>query len=178
MSAANFRTMRDFPLFARDFYTEAKCCPVCGTIQDAENNRCEFCESDEGLEDYLYFDDMECEDVCDMIRSELDDLNTEYMFHKIQLEGGYYSGVQFYVEAEHDLQSYDYDNDDCHYYFDCCRSVAYRKYQSEINKINRKLSNLAKRYGFDELVCTARFSNGEAKFSIATPRAKLYAAVS
>lgn len=174
MSAPNFRIMRDFPLFAKEFYVEAKQCPACGAIQDAQNERCEFCDTNEELEDCCYFDDVECEDVCDIIRSELDDLNSEYMFHKITLESGYYSGVQLYVEVEHDLHGYDYDNDECHYYFDCCRSVAYRKYQSEINKINRKLSNLAKRYGFDELVCTGWFSNGETRFSIATPRTRLY----
>lgn len=178
MSAPNFRIMRDFPLFAKDFYVEAKQCPTCGAIQDVQNKRCEFCDTNEELEDCCYFDDVECEDVCDIIRSELDDLNREYMFHKITLESGHYSGVQLYVEVEYDLHGYDYDNDECHYYFDCCRSVAYRKYQSEINKINRKLSNLAKRYGFDELVCTGWFSNGETRFSIATPRTRLYAAVS
>ena len=30
MSAANFCTMRDFPLFAKDYYEEAKRCPECG----------------------------------------------------------------------------------------------------------------------------------------------------
>lgn len=142
MGAANFQTMRDFPLFARDFS-----------------------------------DEIEYYDICDIVQSDLDDVNRDLLFHKITMQSGYYTGVQFYVEAEHDLGEYDYDNEECHYYFDCCRSVAYRKYQSEINKINRKLKRMAKLYGFDELVCTGRFSNGEALFSCVTPRTRLYAAV-
>lgn len=142
MGAANFQTMRDFSLFARDFS-----------------------------------DEIEYYDICDIVQSDLDDVNRDLLFHKITMQSGYYTGVQFYVESEHDLGEYDYDNEECHYYFDCCRSVAYRKYQSEINKINRKLKRMAKQYGFDELVCTGRFSNGEALFSRVTTRTRLYAAV-
>ena len=72
----------------------------------------------------------------------------------------------------------DYTNDDCHYYFDCCRSVAYRKYEAEIRKINRKLAALGKEYGFQEYVCTARFSNGEAWYDLASnSRARLKSVV-
>lgn len=101
------------------------------------------------------------------------------MFHKITLRSGYYTGVQFYVEVEHDLtEDKDYTNDDCHYYFDCCRSVAYRKYEAEIRKINRKLAALGKEYGFQEYVCTARFSNGEAWYDLASnSRARLKSVV-
>lgn len=134
MSAANFCTMRDFPLFAKDYYEDAKRCPECGTILSADDTECEFCECNE-LEDY--------------------------------------------VEINHDLtEDQDYSNDDCHYYFDCCRSVAYRKYASEVRKINRKLAEFAKAYGFQEYVCTARFSNGEAWYQLASnPRARLKSVV-
>ncbi len=73
---------------------------------------------------------------------------------------------------------YDYDNDECHYYFDCCRSVAYRKCAAEVRKINRWMAKLAQRYGFEELVCTSVFSNGEASYAPASnSRACLYSAV-
>ena len=102
------------------------------------------------------------------------DINYDLMFHKIQVKGGYYCGIQLYVEVEHDLEEEDYSNDDCHYYFDCCRSVAYRKYQAEVRKINRLLATLGKKYDFQEYVCTARFSNGEAWFGLASnPRSLL-----
>lgn len=177
MSTANFETMRDFSLFAKDYMFEVKRCPECGAIQDAENEMCEFCEAD-GLESIQEFDDMACSMEWDEITAEMNEFNRGLLFHELSMKSGYYYGVQFIVETEHDLEEYDYDNDECHYYFDCCRSVAYRKYAAEVRKINRWMAKLAKRYGFDELVCTARFSNGEAHFSkVSNPRARLYAAV-
>lgn len=56
MSAANFCTMRDFPLFAKDYYEDAKRCPECGAILSADDTECEFCECNE-LEDYQYYDE-------------------------------------------------------------------------------------------------------------------------
>ena len=53
MSAANFCTMRDFPLFAKDYNEDAKRCPECGAIMSADATECEFCECNE-LEDYQY----------------------------------------------------------------------------------------------------------------------------
>lgn len=50
MSAANFQTMRDFPLFARDFD-----------------------------------DEVEYYDICDIVQSDLDDINRDFLFHKITL---------------------------------------------------------------------------------------------
>ena len=178
MSTANYRTMDNFSLFVREDQDEAKRCPECGAIMDADATACDLCGCEE-LEDYYFSDEVAWE--CDRreIERELDDLNYDLMFHKISLRSGYYSGVQFYVETEHDLDEYDYDNDEFHYYFDCCRSVAYRKYEAEKRKINRKLTELGKRWGFQEVVCIARFSNGEAIFQpISNPRARLYAAVS
>ena len=176
MSAANFCTMRDFPLFAKDYYEDAKRCPECGAILSADDTECEFCECNE-LEDYQYYDECAAYDERQEIEDKLLDFNRGLLFHEVKLQSGYYSGVQFYVEINHDLtEDQDYSNDDCHYYFDCCRSVAYRKYASEVRKINRKLAEFAKAYGFQ--VCTARFSNGEAWYQLASnPRARLKSVV-
>lgn len=178
MATANFCTMDNFSLFVKDYYEDAKRCPECGAIMNADATECDYCECDE-LEDYRYFDDMSYQDEWSEINHRLNDINDNLMFHKISLQSGYYTGVQFYVEAEHELDEYDYNNDDCHYYFDCCRSVAYRKYGAEKRKINRLLVKLGKEYGFEEIVCVARFSNGQAIYGLASnPRASLLAAVS
>ena len=130
------------------------------------------------LEDYTYFDQFTAYEEWDEITNELAEFNRDLLFHKVELRSGYYTGIQFYVDVEHDLGTEDYSNDDCHYYFDCRRSVAYRKYVAEVRKINRKLTELGKQYGFQEYVCTMRFSNGEAWFEPASNlRARLYAAV-
>lgn len=41
MSAANFCTMRDFPLFAKDYYEDTKRCPECGAIMSEDATECE-----------------------------------------------------------------------------------------------------------------------------------------
>lgn len=177
MSAANFYTMRDFPLFAKDYSEDAKRCPECGAIMDADVEVCEDCGCDE-LEDYTYFDQFLADEEWNKIASLMDELNRDLLFHKVEMRSGYYTGVQFYVETEHNLNEEDYSNDDCHYYFDCCRSVAYRKYAAEVRKINRKLAAWGKEYGFQEYVCVARFSNGEAWYDLASnSRARLKSAV-
>lgn len=63
--------------------------------------------------------------------------------------------------------------------FDVCRSVAIRRYNSEINKINRILKMLAKEYGFDEVYCSAVFGNGEAVYTKVenTQRARIVRAI-
>lgn len=180
MATNNFRLMDNFPLIARDddcYIIEGKRCPECGCIMDSDATECECCGC-EDLEDYTYFDELACMDDFAAIKAELEDINRDLLFHKISVESGYYCGAQFYVKAEHDLDEYEYDNSDCHYYFDCCRSVAHRKYDAEKRKINRLLQKLGERYGFQEYVCVARFSNGEAWYELASnPRARLKAAV-
>ena len=151
MSAANFYTMRDFPLFAKDYYEDAKRCPECGAILSADDTECEFCECNE-LEDYQYYDECAAYDERQEIEDKLLDFNRGLLFHEVKLQSGYYSGVQFYVEINHDA--------------------------SEVRKINRKLAEFAKAYGFQEYVCTARFSNGEAWYQLASnPRARLKSVV-
>ena len=106
MATANYMTMESFPLFAREFTSEIKCCKHCGLYQDSDN--------------------------------------------KISVLPGHYYGVQFYVETTDDPT--EMDNEDCRYYFDMYRSVAIRRYNSEVNKVCRILRKLAKEYGFDEAV--------------------------
>lgn len=128
----------------------------------------------------LYVRDCEDDFWCfeaDEIEDVLENFNHDLLFHTVKLQSGYYDGVQLLVDVEYDLAEDDYDNEECHYYFDCCRSVAYRKYRAEINKINRMLDKLADAYGFTGAVCVARFSNGEAMFAPLTKRTRLYAAV-
>lgn len=122
MSMPNFNTMRNFPLYVRDFVSEVDYCPACNTY--GEDGVCPICGAATERKVYL-------------------------------------------------------DNDDCHYYFDVCRSVAIRRYNSEINKINRILKMLAKEYGFDEVYCSAVFGNGEAIYTKVenTQRARIVRAI-
>lgn len=57
MSAANFETMRDFSLFAKNYVVEMKRCKVCGSIMEAGAEECDYCGADE-LESICEFDDL------------------------------------------------------------------------------------------------------------------------
>ena len=125
MSAPNFRTMDNFPLFA--------------------------IEPEDELDAY---------EICREIEERLSGINDDLLFHKTSVESGYYCGLQLFVDELHDPN--EYDNEDCRLEFGLCRSVAIRRYNSEINKIIRKLRRLAADYGFEEHYCSGIFSNGEA----------------
>lgn len=163
MSTANFYTMKNFPLFARDFDVEAKRCPECGGLHYNEEDTCMYCGS-EYLEEGVFYDEIDAEVTCHEIEDRLDALNDDLIFHSVSIRSGYYCGVQFYVEEKDDPN--DYDNTDCHYHFGFCRSVSIRKYKAEINKINRELKKLADEFFFEKYLCIGRFSNGEAIYQL------------
>lgn len=102
----------------------------------------------------------EVEEIYRELDKGLSDVNYDLLFHEIEVKSGYYTGLQFYVEELADPN--DMSNEDCRYEYDLCRSVAIRRYQSEINKICRILRKLAMENGFEEYYCAGIFSNGEA----------------
>lgn len=176
MATANYMTMESFPLFAREFTSEIKCYKHCGLYQDSDNDVCEECGGE--LEEEMFVDEIEVQEVVSDIESRLDDdVNESLVFHKISVLPGHYYGVQFYVETTDDPT--EMDNEDCRYYFDMYRSVAIRRYNSEVNKVCRILRKLAKEYRFDELYLRARFGNGAALYGQVenTNRARLLQAV-
>ena len=170
MGTANFWTMKNFPLWARDFNTEFKKCPNCEINNEEPYNECYGCGCDlTQIESEYYYDEFQAQYICDEINEKLKTVNNDLIFHKIELKSGYYSGVQFYCETkdfdEDANGELDLDNDDAHYYYDMYRSRARRKYKSEINKINKILKKLGEEYGFEAYGVSARFSNGETWYS-------------
>ncbi len=133
MSTPNFRTQRQFPLYVNN---------------DPEID---------------YWD-------CKIMQEELDGLNRDFDFFKISVEGGHYYGVQLYVEACVYAQDAGFDedgdeyatNEDCRYYLDMYLSQAKRRYAAEVRKVNKAMERFAKAWDFEEYLCTAIFSNGEA----------------
>lgn len=92
------------------------------------------------------------------------EFNKKLMFHDIEIEAGYYAGIQTYVrKCFEDIEQL--DNEYCHYYFDMCRSKAIRKYKAEVKRINKKLLPKFKtELGFEHIRCVGVFSNGEAVY--------------
>lgn len=82
-------------------------------------------------------------------------------FFNICLKDGYYSGVQIYVDYKPDLCDPKYlTNEDTRYFLDLPLSVAKRKHEAEIRRIQKWLARLG-RIGAVKLIQLARFSNGE-----------------
>lgn len=162
MATSNFHSMADFPLIVAET-PYIKICPDCGITNGNDADKCEDCgcslESVEPVYDEIGMDDINRE-----MESKADELNECLYFHKVKVESGYYSGVQFYVESLYDSLE-DFTNEDAWDEFNMCRSKMLRKYRSEMNWITRQLRKARAELGLMEIVCTARFSNGEAMYT-------------
>ena len=188
MSCPNFETQENFKLFLWDFKRpsdEVLNENILETDEDVtsieditESMRDEYAES-------MY--NWECSDIIDNFSETVNDilhtLKRELQFFKITLKDGYYCGLQFYVEEIGNMAYIDVenvDNEETRYYYDMCKSEFLRKYNSEINFINKKLlPKLAKFFSFEEYYCGGMFSNGEALYYKVenTNRAKLIRAL-
>ena len=179
MSTPNFYNQRNFGLYIQNFE------PM--SIEDYEAEEFQFDEyhypeyevavSDEWKKHILeksYNETMDLwmEDFYsdifngyDGFKAIMEEFNETLIFHELQFKSGYYTGVQIYVEEKENPQ--ELDNEDCRYYYDMCRSVAIKKYEAEIRKINKWMENVATEYGWRELHCLGIFSNGEAIYQYA-----------
>lgn len=175
MSAVNFATMENFPLYVLNNAT-CPVCPSCGAPRDDDNgDTCPECgyhgEPEEVCDP--------CEDAYNAraLSAAADTINDELAFFRVSVRSGYYYGMQFYVE-EPELSPEELDNEYCWYIWDMCRSVAIRRRAAEIRKVNRWLEKMSKEYGMMKLVCVGRFSNGECLYQEADSRAAVLKAVS
>lgn len=145
MSTCNYTTQSDFDLYIYD--------------EDLDNTL----DENSAINNYDF--SMAC--VYEESRRLAKELSKDLMFYNIEIGCGYYTGIQTQLVATDWQAQVDYfeqlDNDDCHYYFDMCRSKAIRKYKAEVNKINKKLLPLFKKeIGFEQIKLVGVFSNGEA----------------
>ena len=188
MSCPNFETQENFKLFLWDFerptdeYLNENILEIdedITSIEDiTESMRNEYAES-------IY--EREYRDIVDNFSESVNDIlhtyKRELNFFEVTLKDGYYCGLQFYVEEIGDMAYIDVenvDNEETRYYYDMCKSEFLRKYNSEINFINKKLlPKLAKFFSFEEYYCRGIFSNGEAVYCKVenTNRAKLIRAL-
>lgn len=154
MGTCNYISQDNFDLYITEYEVDEE------YIKEYEEiNECEF---DEEWDSQMFYKDiyMQAERLANK-------LNEELMFYQIEIRSGYYDGLQTIIQGTDWYDSYynieDVSNDDCHYYFDMCRSKAIRKHNTEVNKINKKLLPLfEKELGFDHIRCIGVFSSGEA----------------
>lgn len=63
-----------------------------------------FCTmKDFSLFAFISDDELELYEVSEELQQRLDAMNRELVFHKVEVQNGYYYGIQLYAEAEHDL---------------------------------------------------------------------------
>lgn len=113
------------------------------------------------------------EDFKHFLKAAFEKFKKELFFFKPVIKSGYYSGLQIYFESDisgiDTTEGLEYiDNEDAHYYFDMNKSTAKRKFESEVNFINKKLLPFIKENtSFQKLNVIGVFSNGEAVYKIA-----------
>lgn len=135
-------------------------------------------EAEGWLDTALYIVD---EDECKYAQELADEINKSLVFHKITLDPGYYDSFQFWV-AEQYADWFDLDktsthcisNEDAHEYYGMCRSAVLRKADAEKRRIRNWLYSLRDK-GFNVVVCTGRFSDGSATYSVADGSARVAA---
>lgn len=171
MATANFETMGNFPLYARESMY-CKVCPECGFTCGTDADKCEDCGASlEGVESR--YDEWTEQTECDDVQREMDKFNEDFAFHNLTLKSGYYTGVQFFVEEKfkggYDSIE-DMDNDECRYYYGECRSKVLRRYNAEVRKVRKAMAKIAEDWGYAEYLCVGRFSNGEAVYEKVDPK--------
>ena len=138
MSTCNFKHQPFFPMYVVDdgFFN----------VGDDADSRYEF-------DEFLYRE----------IEKTVEDFSSDLKFFSISLKSGYYAGAQVYIEDIHGFNwGAGWDDEDCRYWFDECRTEVIKAYNSEISKIKRWLRNDIANAGFREIRKIAQFGNGEA----------------
>lgn len=163
MATNNFRTQDNFPLFCSRYFDGYE-------YENEETGETEFYESD-------YYEFEQAEKL-------LEQFNAELSYYRIRLESGYYTGVQIILEEQNDVELTEYYTADNwkiyrasekeryygeNYYFDLPYSLRVKAEQRERKKIEQYCRTVLKDYyDFDEYVCIAKFSNGEALYGLAS----------
>ena len=158
MSTSNFYSQKDFPLIAAIYEKP-------DDIEEYEEETGD--PYDEANASYWYYEDMAIE-----MNEAADDINEELKFYKVETRGGYYDGIQFYVN-EDKVPDYNwtrdhygeeaadeearFDTDDA---FENAKAVE-KAVEEEQEKVHDWLIETAKDLGLICLGVSAHFSNGE-----------------
>ena len=81
MSMPNFNTMRNFPLYVRDFVSEVDYCPVCNTY--GEDGVCPICGA--ATKRKAYLDEVAAFEFVEEMETRLNDANEKLEFHSISM---------------------------------------------------------------------------------------------
>lgn len=124
-------------------------------------------------------------DACDMVRRSMEELNDTLGFHRLSLEGGYYAGMQVFVEEPFwlthrsnpwakeraelsladKLRGAALDLDDYYDEESETDDEIIDRYHREVSRIEDWLENKAWEAGFEPFGVAAAFSNGETVYA-------------
>lgn len=159
MSAPNFEhTTSGFPLYLHhNIYS--KCCPECGAWIESTADTCDCCGADlvdisaeyDEAGDYFFYQD---------VTADCDDLNRSLEFYDVTIESGRYGDFQLAVDFKGENPE-ELDNEECHYYFDACRSVTLRRLEREQHRLAKRLKAIADAWGFEHYYFCGCYGNGE-----------------
>lgn len=149
MSTANFIYQNDFELWAADFSL-----PIYPEDENGDPDET-AAPIDYDFDDYAYSE----------AQNKIDELNKSLKFFKLQLEPGYYAGVQIVIDDNNCPDGWYFER-----YFDFAdygvnRYVLRRMVEAEKRRINNELLPGFRAYGFEHYGISARFSNGETWYS-------------
>lgn len=170
MSCPNFETQSLFPLYVieQSNYYEKHCDECDEYFSGDEYDECPYCGSELGE---TYFSDALWEDDIYGIQYDLKKANEDLKFFEIDIVSGYWADAQLIVRLTKDADYCGFDidgdmenveNDDTHWYFNCCRSECIRKFMVERNKVLRIMKQIKDEHYMTELKCCGIFNNGEA----------------
>ena len=159
MGTANFITQDRFDLYVTDYEAPSKedLIEQGYTDEEAENYDC-------SLDLEIFYDDIQSE--FEYVSKALEKkLRKPLQHHEIVLKGGYYTGVQLFVNETNE-NPHDLDNENTHYYYGMCRSKAIKEYEADIQRARKLMEMIAKELHFMRLGCIGVFSNGEAVYHV------------
>ena len=175
MATSNFRTQDIFPLFATTIFD----------VEDYEDE--ETGETVNGFFDQWY---------CDYCQEKIDEFNEQLEYYRLDIEGGYYCGVQIVLNEKHPdaalasecsreywkecrAEEKQYPYTYYWYEFDLPYSKRLLAEQREIKKAMKYCRTYLKdEFEFDEYAVAYRFGNGETGYiKVNNDRARLIAAV-
>ena len=161
MSTANFHSMTDFPLIvAEDEYS--KICPECGLANCGDADKCDDCGCDLADVESKY-DDLATNDNYENMKWYAERMNDEQDFFTVSVKSGYYSGLQFYVEAKYDGLD-NWNDEDAEYEFGKSLAEVKADYAAAEKIVTDGLNKAKDDLALVELACVGVFSNGEAVY--------------
>lgn len=121
MGTCNYINQEDFDLYVYEpHYSEQY-------LKEFHDEYGREMNEDDIMMDY----DLESENFEWSLADGLKHYKKELIFFNVMLKSAHYAGMQVYIDEKEYRNPNYMDNDECHYYFGVCRSIALRWFEAE-----------------------------------------------